>query len=311
MKLVLRDQETFICPQSASSRVAVNLRQYILFGPVSSVKMISRKRRSEPCAIEVANGKNDNEFLKDYIQKTGGPAEWASTWRHPSSGKDYEVSLTRSALMSATDLTACLGMVELTSGEDYHNSSVGWDRDAKLAEMKSPDLRYILVRDAAGVIAAFTSLMPTYEEGQPVVYCYEIHLLDQVRRTGLGKLLMGYLLNAAANMPPVDKVMLSCFAANTGARTFYNKMGFEIDELSPQPRRLRGGRTREPDYLILSCAIGRSLRDQQQAQQLAAASRNRSVAGLGSKDGGSSLGKGAEQATTGWTGSPGGEGRTN
>ncbi|KAL8333566.1 hypothetical protein RB593_003315 [Gaeumannomyces tritici] len=284
MKLVLRDQETFICPQSASSRVAVNLRQYILFGPVSSVKMISRKRRSEPCAIEVANGKNDNEFLKDYIQKTGGPAEWASTWRHPSSGKDYE---------------------------DYHNSSVGWDRDAKLAEMKSPDLRYILVRDAAGVIAAFTSLMPTYEEGQPVVYCYEIHLLDQVRRTGLGKLLMGYLLNAAANMPPVDKVMLSCFAANTGARTFYNKMGFEIDELSPQPRRLRGGRTREPDYLILSCAIGRSLRDQQQAQQLAAASRNRSVAGLGSKDGGSSLGKGAEQATTGWTGSPGGEGRTN
>lgn len=84
--------------------------------------------------------------------------------------------------MSAGDLTACLDMVDLTSGENYRNSSVGWDRDVKLKEMKSPDLRYILVKDAAGAIAAFTSLMPTYEEGQPVVYCYEIHLLEQVRR---------------------------------------------------------------------------------------------------------------------------------
>ncbi|KAL8392340.1 hypothetical protein RB595_002509 [Gaeumannomyces hyphopodioides] len=248
--------------------------------------MISRKRRREPCAIEVANGKDDNEFLKDYIQKTGGSAKWASTWRHPSSGKDYNLSLTRSALMSAADLTACLDIVELTSGEDYRNSSVGWDRDAKLAEMKSADLRYLVVRDAAGTIAAFTSLMPTYEEGQPVVYCYEIHLLDEVRRTGLGRLLLGYLFNAAANMPPVDKVMLSCFAANTGARAFYDKMGFETDDISPQPRKLRGGRAREPDYLILSCAVGRSLRDQQ--AQLAAASRNH-VAGFGSKDGASSL----------------------
>lgn len=81
--------------------------------------------------------------------------------------------------------------------------------------------------------------------------------------TGLGKLLLGYLFNAAANMPPVDKVMLSCFVANTGARAFYDKMGFKTDDISPRPRKLRGGRTREPDYLILSCAIGQSLRNQQ------------------------------------------------
>lgn len=64
-------------------------------------------------------------------------------------------------------------------------------------------------------------------------------------------------------MPPVDKVMLSCFVANTGARAFYDKMGFETDSISPRSRKLRGGRTRELDYLILSCAIGQRLRDQQ------------------------------------------------
>jgi hypothetical protein len=43
--------------------------------------------------------------------------------------------------------------------------------------MGSPELRYILVREKdSGAIRGFTSLMPTYEEGQPVIYCYEIHL---------------------------------------------------------------------------------------------------------------------------------------
>lgn len=42
--------------------------------------------------------------------------------------------------------------------------------------MKSPELRYILVKAEDGSVAGFTSLMPTWEEGQPVIYCYEIHL---------------------------------------------------------------------------------------------------------------------------------------
>lgn len=51
--------------------------------------------------------------------------------------------------------------------------------------MKSPGLRYVLVQDNksenGGSIRAFTSLMPTYEEGQPVVYCYEIHLKPELQ----------------------------------------------------------------------------------------------------------------------------------
>lgn len=39
-----------------------------------------------------------------------------------------------------------------------------------------------MVKDNAGSICGFTSLMPTYEEGQPVVYCYEIHIRPELKR---------------------------------------------------------------------------------------------------------------------------------
>lgn len=108
--------------------------------------------------------------------------QWTTKWQHPKTGYEYGLVLVRAEAMTDPDLTSCLDMIDLTSGQDYRNSSMGWNRDAKLAEMKSPGLRYILVRDGVGAMAAFTSFMPTYEEGQPVLYCYEIHLLDRVRK---------------------------------------------------------------------------------------------------------------------------------
>lgn len=85
-------------------------------------------------------------------------------------------------------MDACFNLIDSTSGEDYRSSSAGWHPEAKRREMRSPGLRYILVtRDAAedketkgneAAVEGFTSLMPTFENGEPVVYCYEIHLSD-------------------------------------------------------------------------------------------------------------------------------------
>jgi N-alpha-acetyltransferase 40 len=83
--------------------------------------------------------------------------------------------------MRRVDLNVCLNIIEETSKPDYMGSSKGWNRRAKLEEMKSEFLRYILVRNAAGEIRAFTSMMPTVEQGQKVVYCYEIHLKPDLR----------------------------------------------------------------------------------------------------------------------------------
>lgn len=101
--------------------------------------------------------------------------------------------------MEENEIEACFDIVERTSGKDYRGASCGWHPEAKRAEMRSPGLRYLVVttdqgqenasdRSAAGqaggggAIRAFTSFMPTFEDNQPVVYCYEIHLLPEMER---------------------------------------------------------------------------------------------------------------------------------
>jgi hypothetical protein len=72
---------------------------------------------------------------------------------------------------------ACFRLIEQTSRADYENSTFKWHPEKKVKEMRSTGLRYILVKEKDTMaIRGFTSLMPTYEEGEPVVYCYEIHL---------------------------------------------------------------------------------------------------------------------------------------
>lgn len=105
-----------------------------------------------------------------------GLLPWIREWKHPRTQEDYTVDLVKSNLMQEDELQACFRLIEETSRSDYENSTTRWTPDSKLKEMRSEGLRYILVRDGDRSVRGFTSLMPTYEEGQPVVYCYEIHL---------------------------------------------------------------------------------------------------------------------------------------
>lgn len=83
--------------------------------------------------------------------------------------------------MSLSDLKLCLGLIEETSRSHYEASSRGWNPRKKLIEMKEAEMRYIVVKDSAADVRGFTSLMPTYEEGEPVIYCYEIHLKPEMK----------------------------------------------------------------------------------------------------------------------------------
>jgi hypothetical protein len=91
--------------------------------------------------------------------------------------------------MSGDDLDACLRLVEQTSRVDYESSTTGWNPVKKMVEMKSSELRYIPVKDPEGIVCGFTSLMPTYEEGEPVVYCYEIHLKPELQQYATSSLI--------------------------------------------------------------------------------------------------------------------------
>ena len=74
----------------------------------------------------------------------------------------------------------------------------------------------------------------------------------------MGRTLMGYMENVAANSPPITKVMLTCFLSNQRALKFYEGLGFAADEISPGPRRLRSGTVFVPDYVIMSKVVGRA-----------------------------------------------------
>jgi hypothetical protein len=101
---------------------------------------------------------------------------WNIAWTHPRTDEKYTVELKAAGNLGQDDLKACFDLIAETSRRDYEASTGGWHPKKKMVEMQSPDLRYILVRNDEGTIAGFTSLMPTFEEGDPVVYCYEIHL---------------------------------------------------------------------------------------------------------------------------------------
>ena len=126
--------------------------------------------------------------------------------------------------------------------------------------MRLPDMKYILVKSNqtlidtkadSGTIDGFMSFMLTYEDGIEVVYCYEIHLGEECRGMGLGKCLIG-CLEEVGRKAGVEKVMLTVFKVNEIAKTFYGRLGYEEDEYSPRPKKLRGGVIKEADYMILS-----------------------------------------------------------
>lgn len=183
------------------------------------------------------------------------PSSWTPTWTHPRTATLYNLSLSQTAETSDADLEACFSLVEETSQTDYAASSQGWRPKSKRKEMRDPDLRYILVKGPTAQVCGYTSFMPTIEEGEAVVYCYEIHLKPDLRGTGLASLLMGFLETVASNVSVIHKVMLTVFTSNTRALDFYRRHGFEVDDISPKRRNLRNGVVKEPDYTIMSKCV--------------------------------------------------------
>lgn len=160
------------------------------------------------------------------------------------------------------------GLIKHTSYEDYDTSSQGWDDKNKMVEMFDKDMRYLVVRlkDNHGSnyekqwskdpkldqsVIGFLSFMITQEEEENVVYIYEIHISEYFRDSGLGRHLFS-MVEHIGDVTGMDKAMLTVFKRNTHARRWYDSRGYSIDEISPRPRKLRGGRSIEPDYEILS-----------------------------------------------------------
>ncbi|KAG9240455.1 acyl-CoA N-acyltransferase [Calycina marina] len=221
--------------------------------------MVQAKKQKTGLAVDhiaTANLKSIEDFVEHYL--TPSPSIPWTTWTHPNNLREFEVSLSSASALSEADFEACFELISETSSTDYKTSQDGWKPKAKRKEMKLLDLKYLLVKDEEGV-KAFTSLMPTYEDGIQVVYCYEIHLKPELQGTGLGSVLMGHLEEIAAKIPGTERAMLTCFLANERGVRFYEKLGYVKYEYSPEPRILRNGTRAEVEYIIMSKHIRQNL----------------------------------------------------
>ena len=160
--------------------------------------------------------------------------------------------------LSQDELQKCFELIERTSRHDYEPSSFGWHPKRKMREMKEKEMRYIILKDCppqdsseAG-ISGFLSFMLTHDStpSVPVLYIYEIHLDNGTRGKGLGRSLMKMAENIAKRVG-VEKVMLTCFKSNGNARSFYEKMGYDVDICSPDDRKTRN-KVDKVDYVIMS-----------------------------------------------------------
>ncbi|KAF7905948.1 hypothetical protein EAF00_000227 [Botryotinia globosa] len=252
-------------------------------------------------SITIACAKSLEDFERDYMPPRSSYALYNTSPKSEDEAvKSYKLGLYKPSTLRREDLTACLELVEKTSGKHYRESRGGWNERRKRKEMELWDLRYLVVREVdLGVcegegdweddededgdgegkenlgdsekvreeiiveesgeegesereIKGFMSFMPTFEDGIKVLYLYEIHLMDELRGTGLGTHLMSIFTNIACAIPGVEKTMLTCYTANEAALKFYRKLGYEKDEYSPEPKRLKGGKVLESDYVILS-----------------------------------------------------------
>ncbi|KAJ7783864.1 acyl-CoA N-acyltransferase [Mycena maculata] len=136
-------------------------------------------------------------------------------------------------------------MFETNMRAMYTASSFGWDPPHKKGELFDPLSRFILVYPSAdkSTLVGFTTFRFEFEEGQNILYCYDLQVSQSSQRHGLGRTLMNHLAKIGADFG-MEKIMLTVFKANKRALKFYDNFGFEMDPGSPDD-------ADEEDYKLL------------------------------------------------------------
>ena len=218
-----------------------------------------RRKYTDEERISEINALSADRFRKQYIDAGSLVYSREAT----AISKDYHIDLKTSRDLTKAELNSCFQLIESTSRPDYEASpSWGWHPKRKRREMKEDEMRYLLVRSidstqGSGISAdepslGFLSFMLTHDStpSVPVLYVYEIHLSQALRKLGLGAHLM-HLAESIAENIAMQKVMLTCFLSNKGAHDFYRKRGYVADSCSPEDRTTRN-KVIKPDYVIMS-----------------------------------------------------------
>ncbi|KAM0724578.1 N-alpha-acetyltransferase 40 [Formica fusca] len=158
--------------------------------------------------------------------------------------KDYTIKL--SCVRARDAQPECLSWIfdimERNMKDMYEQSTWGWDVAEKQAEL-TEEMAWYLVASCNDKFLGFSHFRFDIDNGDVVLYCYELQLEPEVRRKGLGRFMMS-ALESMAYQNQMLKIVLTVFKRNLLAIQFFYTLGYKLDNSSPTSAHL--------DYIILS-----------------------------------------------------------
>nr|CDS28192.1 n alpha acetyltransferase 40 NatD catalytic [Hymenolepis microstoma] len=160
----------------------------------------------------------------------------------------FAVKCLHSHDLSSDEKSKVFSLLENNMKHLYLKSSWGWNGESKLTELFSPQSRFLLCYPtqlkqtcAIGRHESPLSLNPSDKDPcafvhfrfevdarRPVLYCYEIQVLDRIRGMGLGQNLL-QIMYKIAEVNKLTRIILTVFKFNSSAYVFFGRNGFKID----------------------------------------------------------------------------------
>lgn len=186
------------------------------------------KRKEELAKINAAQALVDkaNE-IDDHLAKL------APFKRYNHKGLDVTIECRRVTELNKDEVQWVFDVTKRNMQTLYETSPWGWNDKKKMDEMTDHRACYLMAKDEQGKFVGMSHFRFDLDEGDEVLYCYEIQLEREYCAKGLGKRLM-QILELMAHRSQMKKVMLTVFKDNAIANKFFGeKLRYEVDETSP------------------------------------------------------------------------------
>lgn len=116
----------------------------------------------------------------------------------------------------------------------YEKSFMDWNEDAKRNEIQEGLQRFLIAsHESLGERLAFLSYRWDVEEGEAIMYVYEVYVEDVARKKSVAFALMRYAEELCRKVH-VHRIILTVFSENRPAMALYrNKLSYIVDPDSP------------------------------------------------------------------------------
>ncbi|PAV22168.1 acyl- N-acyltransferase [Pyrrhoderma noxium] len=210
----------------------------------------------------------DHPFIKRANKVKSSELQKSVKTSHNIKSRQFHFKVCRSVELSETMKDQIWTIFENNMKTLYISSGVfPWDPKSKKEEIFNKYSRFLLVtpqeEDSESKredkLLAYSIFRFERDEERNAIYVYELQTSKDARRLGLGKALIDSMKSIGRTYK-MSILMLTLIKANETAKIFYESIGFETDETSPDFDEVSEEEEDDEDtgYSILSISIGDS-----------------------------------------------------